>query len=70
MRERDRERKRAGEPFDDAHTCAQKKAMMMEKTKTRFLFRLNNDDNNNNRRATKAKRTSWRAFARGTPGIP
>ena len=24
-RERDRERTRAGEPFDDAHTCAQKK---------------------------------------------
>ena len=70
MRERDRERTRAGEPFDDAHTCAQKKAMMMEKTKTRFLFRLNNDDNNNNIRATKAKRTSWRAFARETPGTP
>jgi len=47
-----------------------KKATMMEKTKTRFLFRLNNDDNNNNRRATKAKRTSWRAFARGIPGTP
>ena len=69
-RDRERERTRAGEPFDDAHTCAQKKAMMMEKTKTRFLFRLNNDDNNNNRRATKAKRTSWRAFARGIPGTP
>ena len=26
MRERDRERTRAGEPFDDAHTCAQKKS--------------------------------------------
>ena len=47
-----------------------KKAIIKEKTKTRFLFRLNNDDNNNNIRATKAKRTSWRAFARGTPGTP
>jgi len=25
-RDRERERTRAGEPFDDAHTCAQKKS--------------------------------------------
>ena len=46
-RERERERERARVSLSMMRTHAlKKKAMMMEKTKTRFLFRLNNDDNN------------------------